>query len=203
MSSGTIKGNKPWMNPTQLLGLTTSSRQFLKQRGFVTILPTCLALLVWNARTSRKKRFQLLHPDTPIAANIAQPVANNASQHKRRPVQARAHTFPKYKTGNQSLTLTVVPCKMRPVSNKYIRRWHFHPTKDTGYSDTIIINPGGNGPTHTINNRAELAAVLVAVQKAILKLLQTVPHPSFGLENSYWTQWLYSTTCTGNYLRTL
>jgi hypothetical protein len=45
--------------------------------------------------------------------------------------------------------------------------------------------------------------VLVAVQKAILKLLQTVPHPSFGLENSYWTQWLYSTTCTGNYLRTL
>ena len=72
MSSGTIKGNKPWMNPTQLLGLTTSSRQFLKQRGFVTILPTCLALLVWNARTSRKKRFQLLHPDTPIAANISQ-----------------------------------------------------------------------------------------------------------------------------------
>jgi hypothetical protein len=40
----------------------------------------------------------------------------------------------------------------------------FTPTTDTGYSDTITINPGGSGPTLTIN-RAELAAVLVAVQK--------------------------------------
>ena len=54
----------------------------------------------------------------------------------------------------------------------------FTPTTDTGYSDTITINPGGSGPTITIN-RAELAAVLVAVRKATLKLLQTVPHPSF------------------------
>ena len=38
----------------------------------------------------------------------------------------------------------------------------FTPTTDTGYSDTITINPGGSGPTLTIN-RAELAAVLVAV----------------------------------------
>jgi len=38
------------------------------------------------------------------------------------------------------------------------------PTTDTGYSDTITINPGGSGPTLTIN-RAELAAVLVAVQE--------------------------------------
>ena len=41
----------------------------------------------------------------------------------------------------------------------------FTPTAtDTNYSDTITINPGGNSPTLTIN-RAELAAVLVAVQK--------------------------------------
>jgi len=40
----------------------------------------------------------------------------------------------------------------------------FTPTTDAGYSDTVIINPGGSGPTLTIN-RAELAAVLVAVQK--------------------------------------
>ena len=40
----------------------------------------------------------------------------------------------------------------------------FTPTTDTGYSDTITINPGGSGPTLTIN-RAELAAVLVAVKK--------------------------------------
>ena len=40
----------------------------------------------------------------------------------------------------------------------------FTPTIGTGYSDAITINPGGNSPTLTIN-RAELAAVLVAVQK--------------------------------------
>ena len=41
----------------------------------------------------------------------------------------------------------------------------FTPTTDAGYSDTVTINPGGSGPTLTIN-RAELAAVLVAVQKS-------------------------------------
>ena len=30
----------------------------------------------------------------------------------------RAHTFPKYKTGNQSHTLMVVPCKMRSANSK-------------------------------------------------------------------------------------
>ena len=40
----------------------------------------------------------------------------------------------------------------------------FTPTTDAGYNDTVTINPGGSGPTLTIN-RAELAAVLVAVQK--------------------------------------
>jgi len=46
LSSGTIKGSKPWLNPTQL-GSTISNRQFLKQRGLATIVPTWLALLVW------------------------------------------------------------------------------------------------------------------------------------------------------------
>jgi ribonuclease HI len=40
----------------------------------------------------------------------------------------------------------------------------FTPTTDDGYSDTVTINPGGSGPTLTIN-RAELTALLVAVQK--------------------------------------
>jgi ribonuclease HI len=40
----------------------------------------------------------------------------------------------------------------------------FTPTTDAGYSDIVTINPGGSGPTIT-TNRAELAAVLVAVQK--------------------------------------
>jgi len=35
----------------------------------------------------------------------------------------------------------------------------FSPTTDAGYSDTVTINPGGSGPTLTIN-RAEHAAVL-------------------------------------------
>jgi hypothetical protein len=39
------KGNKPLLNPTQL-GSTISSRQFLKQRGLLILLPTCLTLLV-------------------------------------------------------------------------------------------------------------------------------------------------------------
>ena len=57
----------------------------------------------------------------------------------------------------------------------------FTPTTDTGYSDTITINPGGSGPTLTIN-RAELAAVLVAVQKGYTDI---ATDSSFRLENSY------------------
>ena len=50
------------------------------------------------------------------------------------------------------------------ISDQQIGASIFTPTTGTGYNDTITINPGGNGPTLTIN-RAELAAVLVAVQK--------------------------------------
>ena len=50
----------------------------------------------------------------------------------------------------------------------------FNPTTDTGYSDTITINPGGSGPTLTING-AELAAVLVAVQKGHIEIATDSP----------------------------
>jgi ribonuclease HI len=50
------------------------------------------------------------------------------------------------------------------ISDQQIGAGNFTPTTGTGYSITITINPGGNGPTLTIN-RSELAAVLVAVQK--------------------------------------
>ena len=50
------------------------------------------------------------------------------------------------------------------ISDQQIGAGNFTPTTGTGYSITITINPGGSGPTLTIN-RAELAAVLVAVQK--------------------------------------
>ena len=51
------------------------------------------------------------------------------------------------------------------------RRWPFTSTAflDTGYNDTITINPGGNGPTLTIN-KAELAAELVAVQNGYTEI---------------------------------
>ena len=51
------------------------------------------------------------------------------------------------------------------TSDQQIGAGIFTPTTDTGYSDTITINPGGNGPTLTID-RPKLAAVLVAVQKS-------------------------------------
>jgi len=50
------------------------------------------------------------------------------------------------------------------TSDQQIGAGIFTPTTDANYSDTVIINPGGSGPTLTIN-RAELAAVLVLVQK--------------------------------------
>ena len=39
------------------------------------------------------------------------------------------------------------------------------PTTGTGYSDATTNDPGGNGPTSTIINRAYLAVLLLAVQK--------------------------------------
>jgi ribonuclease HI len=55
------------------------------------------------------------------------------------------------------------------TSGQQIGAGNFTPTTDTGYSDTIPINPGGNGPTLTIN-KAELAAELVAVQNGYTEI---------------------------------
>ena len=68
-----------------------------------------------------------------------------------------------YKTGNQSHT---DGSAMQDAISKQqiIGAGIFTPTTDAGYSDTVTINPGGSGPTLTIN-RAELTALLVAVQK--------------------------------------
>ena len=51
------------------------------------------------------------------------------------------------------------------ISDQQIGAGNFTPTTGTGYSITITINPGGNGPTLTINRAKLAAAVLVAVQK--------------------------------------
>jgi len=120
-----------------------------------------------NARVKRmnkqRKRFQLcriLHPDTFIAANISQwQMLHNTNVN-----QYKSPHIPRVQTGNQSHTPTAGPCKMRPASSFFFGAGVFTPTTGTGYSDAITINPGGNGPTLTIN-RAEFAAVLVAVQK--------------------------------------
>ena len=78
----------------------------------------------------------------------------------------------------------------------------FTPTTGTGYCDATTIDPGGKGPTLTIY-RAKFAAVLVAVQKGNTGFATDSASPSFKLENSYLTQWFYSTICTGNYPRTI
>ena len=96
-----------------------------------------------KCKNKQKKRFQLLHPDTPIATYISQWQTlhnTNINQYKS------PHT-PKVKNW-KSITYTDGSAMQDVISN----------------SDTITINPGGSGPTLTIN-RAELAAVLVAVQK--------------------------------------
>jgi len=81
----------------------------------------------------------------------------------------RARIFPKYKIGNQSHTLTVVPCKMRPVNIKFHSPALSPPSQALITVNAITIDPGGNNPTLTIN-RAELAALLVAVQKGVTKI---------------------------------
>jgi hypothetical protein len=127
-----------------------------------------------KCKKKQKKIFQLLHPDTPIAVNISQwqmPHNTNVNQYKSPHIP---------KVQNWKLITNTDGSAMQDAISKQqiIGAGIFTPTTDAGNSDTVTINPGGSGPTLTIN-RAELAAVLVAVRKATLKLLQTVPHPSF------------------------
>ena len=145
------------MNPTQL-GSTILSR-FPKATWICNNSAYVLGTARVKCKNKQRKRFQLLDPDTPIAANIVS--ASGKRFITQTSTSTRTHTFPKYKTGNQSHTLMVVPCKMRSANSKL---WALTPTTDAGYSDTVTINPGGSGPTLTIN-RAKLAAVLIAVQK--------------------------------------
>ena len=66
---------------------------------------------------------------------------------------------------------------MRSANSKL---WALTPTTDAGYSDTVTINPGGSGPTLTVN-RAELAAVLVAVQKGNTEIATDNASPLFQI----------------------
>jgi len=113
-----------------------------------------------KCKNKQRKRFQLLHPDTSIAANISQwQTLHNTNVNQ--------YTIPHiHKLQNwKSITYTDGSAMQDAISKQQIIGADiFTPTTDTGYSDTITINPGGSGPTLTIN-RAELAAVLVAVQK--------------------------------------
>ena len=60
------ESNSAWLN-------NLKQAIFLKQRGLLIILPTCFALLARvKCKNKQKRRFQLLHPDTFIAANISQ-----------------------------------------------------------------------------------------------------------------------------------
>ena len=107
-----------------------------------------------------EKNFQLLDPDTSIAADISQwQMLHNTNVN-----QYKSPHIPEVQNW-KSIAYTDGSAMQDAISKQQIIGADiFTPTTDTGYSDTITINPGGSGPTLTIN-RAELAAVLVAVQK--------------------------------------
>ena len=115
-----------------------------------------------KCKNKKKKRFQLLHPDTSIAAGISQWQMlhiSNINQYKS------LHT-PKVQNW-KSITYTDGSAMQDETRKQQILgAGVFTPTTGTGYCVTITIDPGGNGPTLTIN-KAGLAAVLVVVQKAI------------------------------------
>ena len=134
-----------------------------------------------KCKNKQRKRFKLLNPDTPIAANISQ----WQTFHNTNVNQYKSPHIPKVQNW-KSTTYTDGSAMQDAISKQQIKDAGIStPTTDTGYSDTITINPGGNGPTLTIN-RAELAAVLVAVQKVHTEI--ATDSASFRLENSYWTQ---------------
>jgi hypothetical protein len=112
-----------------------------------------------KCKNKQRKRFQLLHPDTPIAANIRQ----WQTLHNTNVNQYKSPHIPKEQNW-KSITNTDGSAMQDAISKQQIiGAGIFTPTTDAGYSDTVTNNPGGSGPTLTIN-RAELAAVLVAVQ---------------------------------------
>jgi hypothetical protein len=74
----------------------------------------------------------------------------------------------------KSITFTVGSAMQDESKQQIFCAGIFTPTIGTGYSDANTIYTGGDGPTLAIT-RAKLAALLVAVQKVMLKLLQTVP----------------------------
>jgi hypothetical protein len=113
-----------------------------------------------KCKNKQKKRFQLLHPDTPIATYISQ----WQTLHNTNINQYKSPHIPKVQNW-KSIFYTDGSAMQDAISTQQIiGAGIFTPITNTGYSDTVTINPGGSGPTLTIN-RAELAAVLVAVQK--------------------------------------
>ena len=88
------------------------------------------------------------------------------------------------------------------ISDQQIGAGNFTPTTGTGYSITITINPGGNGPTLTIN-RAELAAVLVAVQKGNTEIATDSASSPFQITKLLFNPVDVLHIFTGNYSGTL
>jgi len=159
--TGTIKGN----NNNTLSESNPAWLNTLKQTTPEAIW-TCntsahvLGTAHVKCKNKQRKRFQLLHPDTPIAANISQ----WQTLHNTNVNQYKSPQIPIIQNWKSS-TYTDGSAMRNAISNQQIiGTGIFTPTTDAGYSDTVTINPGGSGPTLTIN-RAELAAVLVAVQK--------------------------------------
>ena len=100
-----------------------------------------------KCKNKQRKRFQLLHPGTSIAANISQ----WQTLHNTNINQYKSPHIPKINNWKSGSAMQDVISKQQSIGAGI-----FTHTIDTGYSDTITINPGSSGPTLTIN-RAELA----------------------------------------------
>jgi len=76
-----------------------------------------------KCKNKQRKRFQLLHPDTPIAANISQ----WQTLHNTNVNQYKSPHIPKVQNW-KSITYTDGSAMQDAISKQQIiRRWHFHP----------------------------------------------------------------------------
>jgi len=139
--------------------------------------------------------FQLLHPETSIAAGISQwqcfilqcqPVQDPAhSQSTKLEKGSLLSPLDLCNTPIRIHTPMVAPCKMRPANSLLMGAGVFTSTTGDGNSDAITLDPGGNGPTLTIN-RAGLAVVLVAVQKDNTEIATDSASSLFQIRKQLW-----------------
>jgi hypothetical protein len=127
-----------WLNN---LKQTTSEATLTCNNTAHMLNPACV-----KCKNKKEKRFQLLHPDTSIAADISRGKCFIIQTS----TNTRARTFPKYKI-KKSITYTDGSSMQDETSKQQILgAGIFTPTTGTGYSDATTNDPGDKGPTLTI-----------------------------------------------------